>query len=139
MPVDRIFRIPYTQHTMKIPALDSVIRVTLRDRMAASMIPPRASVQVFEGRVVKSHKWLTDREFCITGDADFPIRVINAAAIADLEIISGSVTTIDTDVKTWTVSGSKGNEYTVSRWSGGWSCTCPGFQFRKSCKHTTNS
>ena len=111
---------------MKIPALDSVIRVTLHDRMAASMIPPRVSVQVFEGRVVKSHKWLTDRDFCITG-------------VADLEIISGSVTTIDTDVKTWTVSGSKGNEYTVSRWSGGWSCTCPGFQFRKSCKHTTNS
>ncbi len=88
MPVDRIFRIPYTQYTMKIPSVDSVVRVTLRDRMAASMIPPRAGVQVFEGRVVKSHKWLTDREFCITGDADFPIRVINASAIADLEIIS---------------------------------------------------
>ena len=139
MSVDRISRICYTQQTMKIPSVDSLVRVTLRDCMGPSMIPPRPSTRVFEGRVVKSHKWLNDREFCITGDADFPIRVINAATIADLEIISGSVTTIDTDVKTWTVSGSKGNEYTVSRWSGGWSCTCPGFQFRKSCKHTTNS
>jgi len=124
---------------MKIPVIDSVVRVTLSDRMGPAMIPPRAGTQVLEGRVVKAHKWLTDREFCITGDADFPIRVINSAAVTDLEIISGSATAVETDVKTWTVSGSRGNEYTVSRWPGGWSCTCPGFQFRKSCKHTTNS
>jgi hypothetical protein len=107
--------------------------------MGPAMIPPRATTQVLEGRVVKAHKWLTDREFCITGDAAFPVRVINSAQVEDLEIISGSAQNIDTDVKTWTVQGSKGNEYTVSRWPGGWSCTCPGFQFRKSCKHTTNS
>lgn len=124
---------------MKIPVIDSQVRVTLSDHMGPSMIPPRSGSRVFEGRVVKPHKWLTDREFCITGDADFPIRVINSAAVIDLEIVSGSTADIDTDVKTWTVQGSKGNEYTVSRWPGGWSCTCPGFQFRKSCKHTTNS
>lgn len=124
---------------MKIPVIDSVVRVTVQDSMGTSMIPPRADTRTFQGRVVKSYKWLTDREFCITGDADFPVRVINTAWVRDLEIISGSTADIDTDVKTWTVQGSKGNEYTVSRWPGGWSCTCPGFQFRKSCKHTTNS
>ena len=33
------------------------------------------------------------------------------------------------------VAGSKGNEYTVTEDSGKWSCTCPGFTFRGSCKH----
>lgn len=124
---------------MKIPVIDSQVRVTLRDCMGPAMIPPRASTKVYEGRVIKAYKWLTDCEFCITGDAQYPVRVINMAAVEDLEILSGSAFDIETDVKTWTVQGSKGNEYTVSRWPGGWSCTCPGFQFRKSCKHTTNS
>lgn len=39
---------------------------------------------------------------------------------------------------TWTVEGSKGKTYTVSREPGGgmnYACTCPGFTFRGSCKH----
>ena len=35
----------------------------------------------------------------------------------------------------WTVSGSKGGEYTVSLDSGRWSCTCPGHGFRGRCRH----
>lgn len=121
---------------MKIPNLDSMVRVTVRDVIGPSMIPPRSDTQTFEGRVVRPHSWLTDREFCITGDAKFPIRVVNAATVVKLEMLSGTSKNIDTSIKTWTVLGSKGNQYTVRRWSGGWSCTCPGFQFRKSCKHT---
>lgn len=37
--------------------------------------------------------------------------------------------------QTWTVSGSKGGEYTVSLDSGRWSCTCPGHGFRGRCRH----
>jgi hypothetical protein len=37
--------------------------------------------------------------------------------------------------QTWTVSGSKGNQYTVSQDSGRWSCTCPGHGFRGRCRH----
>ena len=42
------------------------------------------------------------------------------------------------DPDTWTVQGSKGQTYTVSREAGGgmdYSCSCPGFKFRGSCKH----
>ena len=35
----------------------------------------------------------------------------------------------------WTVSGSKGNQYTVSWDAGRWSCTCPGHGFRGRCRH----
>jgi hypothetical protein len=38
----------------------------------------------------------------------------------------------------WTVAGSNGKNYTVTREAGGgmnYQCTCPGFTFRGSCKH----
>ena len=35
----------------------------------------------------------------------------------------------------WRVSGSKGNEYTVSLDGNRWSCTCPGHGFRGRCRH----
>ena len=38
----------------------------------------------------------------------------------------------------WQVTGSKGNLYTVKMRSGLYSCTCPGFGFRRKCKHVTN-
>jgi len=37
--------------------------------------------------------------------------------------------------KTWEVTGSKGNSYTVSLSEGRWSCTCPGATFRGACRH----
>jgi hypothetical protein len=33
------------------------------------------------------------------------------------------------------VEGSKGNQYTVERINGMISCSCPGYKFRKDCKH----
>ena len=37
--------------------------------------------------------------------------------------------------KEWTVTGSKGNQYLVIRQEGKYNCNCPGFQFRKNCRH----
>ena len=37
--------------------------------------------------------------------------------------------------KEWIVPGSKGNEYSVSFLNMNWGCTCPGFGFRRKCKH----
>lgn len=124
---------------MKIPTPGSQIKVTLRYSMGPAMVPPQPDYIEFQGRVLEPFKWLTDREFCMEGEPGVPVRVINASNIVDLKLISGSTEKIKTSVETWTVTGSKGNKYTVSRWPSGWSCTCPGFQFRKSCKHTAKS
>lgn len=35
----------------------------------------------------------------------------------------------------WKVKGSKGDSYTVTSLDGQWNCTCPGFGFRRKCKH----
>ena len=37
--------------------------------------------------------------------------------------------------KSWTIKGSKGNLYTVKLSEGSYSCTCPGFSFRRKCRH----
>lgn len=40
---------------------------------------------------------------------------------------------------TWSVPGSTGKTYTVSREQGmDYTCTCPGFTYRGSCKHTAD-
>jgi hypothetical protein len=38
-------------------------------------------------------------------------------------------------VRSWQVQGSKGNTYTVSDNGGTWTCSCPGFGWRRKCKH----
>jgi hypothetical protein len=37
--------------------------------------------------------------------------------------------------RTWTVKGSKGDEYKVTEVNGNLSCTCSGFRFRGDCRH----
>jgi hypothetical protein len=35
----------------------------------------------------------------------------------------------------WTVAGSKGNQYFVNLNGSHWTCSCPGFGFRRRCRH----
>lgn len=37
--------------------------------------------------------------------------------------------------RTWTVSGSKGAEYTLTELNGQVTCSCPGHKFRGACRH----
>ncbi len=39
------------------------------------------------------------------------------------------------DVTSYEVQGSTGNTYTVTDNGGTWTCTCPGFGWRRKCKH----
>ena len=39
------------------------------------------------------------------------------------------------DVRTYEVQGSTGNTYTVTQDGDTWTCTCPGFGWRRKCKH----
>lgn len=40
------------------------------------------------------------------------------------------------DAKTWQITGSKGDIYTVTETDTGLRCSCQGFKFRGACKHT---
>lgn len=37
--------------------------------------------------------------------------------------------------RTWTVQGSRGDQYTVTEEAGKFTCTCSGFRFRGDCRH----
>ena len=39
------------------------------------------------------------------------------------------------EVRSYDVVGSTGNTYTVTEREGIWSCSCPGFGWRRKCKH----
>jgi hypothetical protein len=42
-----------------------------------------------------------------------------------------------TNIKSWSVQGSKGNTYTVTYNGHVWGCSCPGFGWRRKCRHIT--
>ena len=48
---------------------------------------------------------------------------------------SKQITPESSEVRVWHVLGSKGNPYTVSMHNGSWTCSCPGFGWRRKCKH----
>lgn len=122
---------------MKVPKVGSVVKVRTRYSQGPSMIPPGPAFRLFEGKILPSYKWLTDREFCLSGDVDWPIRVISMDFIEDIEMVSGEFKEVKTNVESFVVEGSKGNKYVVTRTKSGWKCTCPGFGFRGQCKHVT--
>lgn len=76
----------------------------------------------------------------IVTDFDSPVRIreiplhrVTAIEYADGRGAARQNTKQDTE--TWSVDGSKGSRYTVIRNKSTWTCTCPGFQFRKTCRH----
>jgi hypothetical protein len=78
----------------------------------------------------------------IVTDFDSPVRIreIPLDRITEIKYADGGVgeKVLAKDApKTWVVEGSKGSKYTVVRSKNIWTCTCPGFQFRKSCRHVT--
>jgi len=87
----------------------------------------------YEGDEVQI-KWLKPGEIALsTGNPEFPFRVLQKSQI--ISINNQAMEHKVTEIKTFTVKGSKGDTYTVTLGSGKSHCTCSGFQFRKSCKH----
>ena len=122
---------------MRVPTVGSVIKIRTRYSQGPRMIPPQPDHHLYEGKVLPPYKWLNDRQFCMSGDNDWPIRVITMEFVEDIIILNGSFKDINTGVKTFEVAGSKGNKYIVTSNNSGWNCTCPGFQFRRQCKHVS--
>jgi hypothetical protein len=78
----------------------------------------------------------------IVTDFDSPVRIreIPLHRVTAIEYSDGRIAGQEAskdDTKTWVVEGSKGSKYTIIRSQNIWTCTCPGFQFRKTCKHVT--
>jgi hypothetical protein len=92
------------------------------------------------GIVEKVTKFTPPNFVRLLTDFDSPVRVreIPVERITDLQYNDGRIAAksqASEQTKNWTVQGSRGNQYVVVRSNNSWSCTCPGFQFRKTCRH----
>jgi len=124
------------KQTMQVPAVNSQIRVRVRNNSFHLYIPPVPEYTVYEGTVVKPYPWLSASEIALaTANPNFPISVINLASVDGVELIAGQLSTVDAQNRSITVDGSRGKQYTVTRAGAKITCTCEGFTFRKSCKH----
>lgn len=88
-----------------------------------------------------SLKWANpDTELCLTtGNPEWPVRVIQRSRIVSLDGKDYRARPINSPVVVRRISGSKGQQYTLTGTQGRWTCTCPGFQFRHNCRHTAEA
>ena len=91
------------------------------------------------GELLNTIKWLQPDEIAVT-NPKHPngFSIIHKKNILWIKDLSGKTATVkvsDPEYRQWTVRGSTGNEYLVIRQKGQYNCTCPGFTYRKSCRH----
>lgn len=121
-----------------IPAVGASVSVTVTMRHFSGY---GTVDKVFNGVVVPNNKWDDgNRVFTVNdGNPDWPNHTIPIEWVSDLKYSDGTVATkrvADSGVKTWTVDGSKpGVKYTVTKQGNKVTCSCPGFQFRRQCRH----
>ena len=106
----------------------------VRDRYANGYVGPEFNN--YTGTIVREKFFSTDEIGITTGDPRFPVRRIHRARIVEVGGAKLDYQPVKSDRITKTVQGSKGNTYIVTAENGKATCTCQGFQFRKSCKHT---
>ena len=90
----------------------------------------------YTGTVMRE-KWFDSDEIGLTtNNPDFTFRRIMRHRIVEVNNKKVDyVKPIEEKRIEITVQGSKGNSYTVVKEKGKKSCTCPGFSFRRTCKH----
>ena len=104
-----------------------------RDRYANGYVGPKYNE--YTGTVVYE-KWYGDERIGLTTDMrHYPVRVIDKSRIVEVMGAKVDYVPVKSSRETITVQGSKGNTYIVTKENGKATCTCPGFGFRKTCKH----
>jgi hypothetical protein len=90
----------------------------------------------YEGEEI-AVKWVLPSQMALTtGNPDFPFRVLERSTIVSIDGTKNIVTPVASSA-TKIVKGSKGEDYIVTLGSKR-TCTCSGFQFRKTCKHVNS-
>ena len=127
------------------PAVGSRIRVRIRDAQWYARIP----INTYEGTVVPSAKFDATNTFSMTTGypayRKFPVRTLELDRV--VEIIYEDGTAADQapvaeqpKEQVFVVKSSKpGKDYTVIYQNNSWTCDCPGFQFRRACRHIQDS
>jgi hypothetical protein len=118
-------------------------KVAITFELNSYVLGHEGSVATTVTGVVDSATRFTPPNFVrIVTDFDSPVRIreIPLHRITDIKYADGAAAqreAVKDDTRTWVVEGSRGSRYTVVRSKNIWTCTCPGYQFRKSCRHVT--
>lgn len=126
-----------TQFSM--PLVGSRVAITF-EFPSYVLVGPKVNKTTISGVVETATKFTPPDFVRIITDFDSPVRIreIPLNRITQIEYADGTQAAqqeTKNDAKTWVVEGSRGSRYTVIRNKSSWTCTCPGFQFRRSCKH----
>jgi hypothetical protein len=94
--------------------------------------------ETFTGEVVPNFRWLTDAQMCLTtGRPSFPVRVLEKKWITSIDGVEPAPRVQRVEPRTRLVVGSRGATHVVSVESDGTrSCSCPGFTYRRTCRHS---
>ena len=123
----------------QVPKVGSIITVTTRYADHYYLSDKDYKDTTYERvEVIKPFKWTKPDCFCIPAEGEpfITVRTIAISKVIDLVVHEGDVEAANTGTKYVYVPGSKGNEYMVTVVDGyGVECTCPGYHWRKHCKH----
>lgn len=104
-----------------------------RERYANGYVGPKYNE--YTGIVVYE-RWYGDDKIGLTTDMPhYPVRVIDKSRVVEVMGAKVDYVPVKSNREVITVQGSKGNTYVVTKENGKATCTCPGFGFRKTCKH----
>lgn len=122
------------------PTVGKNIQVTVRFPESYYKAKNKWRDTVYEGQVGRPDKSVPEGSFMLLTpqDARMPTRVIALGRVIAMKYADGTrarASTVSDAVKVWQVQGSGKNVYTVTQRGNTKSCTCPGFTFRRACKH----
>ena len=123
------------------PQVGKTVTVTLRYRNIYYYSDAEYNYFTYTGVVGKSDNRVPQGSFMLLcDDVNMPVRVVALRSVTELKYADGASVgkeAVEPQVKTWQIASSKpGKFYTVTEIKGQRACDCPGFQFRKNCRHT---
>jgi hypothetical protein len=126
-----------TQFAIPEPGCKVAITVTFPSYVIGTATINKTTIT---GVVEKATKFTPPDFVRIVTDFDSPVRIreIPLHRVTAIEYSDGRTAgkeAVKDDAEVWTVEGSKGSKYNVIRNKNTWTCTCAGFQFRKTCRH----
>ena len=121
------------------PVVGKTVTVTTRHRDIYYFSTSEWVDKTYTGVVGQPDRRVPSGSFLlITPEDNFmPTRIIALRSVHALKYSDGTSPekSLTPKVRTWQVAGSKGNVYTVTERDGRRHCDCPGFMYRKDCKH----
>ncbi len=122
-----------------LPKVGETVTVTVKQDNRMFLVW-RPETVTYAGTVVPSFPWLDPDEFCMsTGLLQYPVRTLRLSNVSKIVLATGKELEIAKQIPAltnqWTIKGSAGAVYFVSRIGNTWTCTCIAGQHAKLCKH----